>query len=231
MIADLTSAFRGLAVRDDIRAVLLRGLGPAFSAGADARWMRASLEFSVEENMADALRMADMFAAIDETPQPVIAQVHGACLGGGTGLIAVCDIVLAAADALFGFTETRLGIIPAVISSFVVPRIGASWARALFPTGERFGPEVAQRIGLVHWIAPAGELEAATNEKLAGIRAGGPGAVRAAKALVTELYRPAQDGAREETARRIAALRTSPEGQEGLRAFLEKRAPLWREDA
>lgn len=230
MIADLTEAFTNLALRDDLRAAVLRGNGPSFSAGADVTWMRASLGFSETENLEDARRMSDMFHAVDSLPIPLIARVHGAALGGGMGLIAVCDIVIAAEDALFGFTEAKLGIIPAVISRFVLPKTGESWARALYLTGERFGPDVARQIGLVHWVTPADALDAVVEEKMALLLTSGPAAAREAKSLIVRARGLDTFAMRELTAERIAAVRTTAEGQEGLRAFLEKRKPGWLPD-
>jgi methylglutaconyl-CoA hydratase len=173
--------------------------------------------------------MSDMFAAIDRCAKPVIGQVHGAALGGGMGLLAVCDVVVAADDAVFGFTETKLGIIPAVISRFVVPKIGESWARALFLTGERFGTTLARDIGLVHWIAEEPELERVTREKIDELLSAGPRAVEEAKSLVQNLRGQDDAGRRTLTVQQIAALRTSPEGQEGLSSFLDRRTPSWRQ--
>lgn len=228
MIAELTGAFRSLGTDEEVRAVVLAGEGKTFSAGADIDWMRASLDFTREENVADALRMSDMFAAMNDLPQPLIARVHGAALGGGMGLMAVCDIVVAAEDTVFGFTEARLGILPAVISRFVVPKIGPGWARALFLTAERFDVATARSAGLVHWIAPADQLDAAVRRRIDDVLAGGPLAVRAAKCLIGEIEGQPDDAVRTLTANRIAELRASPEGQEGLRAFLEKRPAVWR---
>jgi methylglutaconyl-CoA hydratase len=229
MIGELTRVFEEMRTHEDVRAILLFGHGPTFSAGADVSWMQASLEFSREDNVSDARRMSAMFAAIEAAPQPVIARVHGACLGGGMGLAAVCDCVVTAAGTVFGFTETKLGIIPGVISAFVLPKIGESWARALFPTGERFGADLAQRIGLVHWIAAEDGLDSLVETKVRELMGAGPNAVREAKRLVIDARRLALEDRREMTAQRIAAVRTGPEGQEGLRAFLEKRPPAWRQ--
>jgi methylglutaconyl-CoA hydratase len=218
LIAAITEAFRAVG---DARAVVLSGEGPSFCAGADVEWQRASIELTYDENVEDALRLYEMCAAVDDCPAPVLAAVHGFALGGGSGLVACSDIVVAAPDATFGFTEVRLGIIPAVISPFVLPKIGAH-ARRYFLTGERFGPEVALRIGLVHEIAddPARRVDGLLDEILKG----GPEAIRAAKRLIRE--RP--DGI--ETASVAAERRTSDEGQEGLRAFLERRAAAFTED-
>ncbi len=218
VIAELTNAFVDVG---DARAVLLAGDGPSFSAGADIEWMRASVELSHEENVADALRLRRLLETIDGCPAPVVALVQGHAFGGAGGLVAAADIALATEDALFAFTEVKLGIVPAVISPFVLARIGSGAARRYFLTGERFDAATALRIGLVHEVAT--DLAAACDRVLAEILAGGPEAVRAAKRLVLDA--PLGD----ETAQRIAERRASAEGQEGLRAFLEKRAPAWRE--
>lgn len=230
LIHDLTATFNALAAEpaDALRAVVLAGDGKTFSAGADVDWMRASMTLGLEENAADAARMAAMFSAIDGCPAPVIARVHGAALGGGMGLCAVADIVLASADATFGFTETRLGLLPAVISPFVLAKIGESHARALFPSGARFGAERARQIGLVHEVlADVAALDARLDAVIAELLAAGPTAARAAKALIRDLRTLSAADARAHTVRHIAQQRTSPEGQEGLSAFLEKRPPSW----
>jgi methylglutaconyl-CoA hydratase len=230
LIAELHAAFQTLSADDDIRAVVLQGEGPSFCAGADLNWMRASLAFTREENVADALRMADMFRAIDTCRHPVIGRIHGAALGGGSGLTAVCDIALAAEDARFGFTEARLGISPAVISPFVLRKIGASSARALFLTAERFDAARARAIGLVHEVVPAGALDEAVRSTLRHIGQSGPAGVRAAKLMARIVPSLLDDEARETTAATIADLRVSAEGQEGIRAFLEKRRASWVSD-
>jgi methylglutaconyl-CoA hydratase len=227
LIAELSQAFAELPQDESLRAIVLAGAGRSFCAGADLNWMRSSLDFSEAENHADALKMSDMLAAIDACPCPVVARIHGASLGGGVGLAAVCDIVIAAEDAQFGFTEARLGIAPAVISPFAVRKIGASAARALFTTAERFSAARAREIGLAHVVVPAAELEAATTATLAEIARNGPHAVRAAKRLARTILGVPVPEARELTARTIAALRVSAEGQEGIRSFLEKRRPAW----
>ncbi|MGH3032197.1 MAG: enoyl-CoA hydratase-related protein [Gaiellaceae bacterium] len=220
LIAELTEAFAGAG---DARAVVLAGDGPSFCAGADVEWQRSSIDLGYEENVEDALRLYRMLEAVDECPAPVVARVHGYALGGGSGLVACVDVAVAREDAVFGFSEVRLGIIPAVISPFVLRRIGPAPVRRLFLTGERFDAGTALRIGLVHEVAA--DLDGAVERVVADLLAGGPEAVRAAKQLVRE--RPA--GA--ETARIAAERRTSLEGQDGLRAFLEKRAPAWRSES
>jgi methylglutaconyl-CoA hydratase len=227
MIVELTEVFTEVASRDDLRAVVLRGNGRSFSAGADAAWMRAALDFDAEENFEDALRMSDMFAAIDAVPMPVIARVHGASLGGGLGLMAACDIVIAAEDTVFGFTEARLGIVPAVISRFVLPRIGPSWARALYLTAERFDAQTARTIGLVHWVVSPGDLDSAVEQRVDALRAAGPTAVREAKILIARAVGLDDDALRTLTARTIARVRTTAEAQDGLRAFLDKHPAPW----
>jgi methylglutaconyl-CoA hydratase len=204
------------------RAVVLAGDGPSFCAGADVEWMRASADLGVEENVADANALRRMFEAIDGCPAPVVAVVQGHALGGGIGLVACSDVVLAEPRAVFAFSEVKLGIVPAVISPFALRKIGESAARRYFVTGERFDSATALRIGLVHEVSD--DLEVTLERVLGELRTAGPRAARHAKRLVLE--RP--DGA--ETARRIAERRTSEEGQEGLRAFLERRRPAWAPD-
>jgi len=230
LITELRTTFEGFAAEPPgaLRGVVLAGSGPAFCAGADVEWMRASVGLSVEDNERDASAMQAMFAAIDSCPAPVIARVHGAALGGGVGLCAVADIVVAADGTTFGFTETRLGILPAVISPFVLAKVGESHARALFLTGGRFDAVRARDIGLVHEVmTDEAALDARIGDLVDELRAAGPTAVRAAKAVIRELRGADPDAARRLTIARIARQRTSPEGQEGLTAFLEKRPPSW----
>ena len=234
LIGELRATFRRFDDEppDKIRVVVLAGSGPSFCAGADVTWMRASLGLTREQNEQDAMVMAEMFDAIDRCPTPVIARVHGAALGGGMGLCAVSDLVIAEAGARFGFTEVRLGILPAVISPFVIAKIGESHARALFPTGKRFDATRALRVGLVHEVVEGEDaLDSAVNAAVQDVLAAGPTAARAAKAIVREVRGLPHESTRWHTARRIATQRTSPEGQEGLRAFLEKREPAWKEIA
>jgi methylglutaconyl-CoA hydratase len=211
------------------RAVVITGEGAAFCAGADMNWMRRSVAFTPEENEADALRFAGILRALDELPLPTIARVNGACLGGGMGLISCCDMVAAVEGADFGFTEVRLGIAPAVISTFVLPKIGPAAARRWFLTGEIFKAPVARVIGLVHEVVPdLSALDAAVEGFVAALRGNGPNAVAAAKRIVREGLGLSREESIERTARTIAGLRASPEGQEGLGAFLEKRRPSWK---
>ena len=220
LIAELTDAFADVG---DARAVVLAGEGDVFCAGADVEWQRASIDLTYDENVADALRLFQMCEAIDRCPAPVVARVQGYALGGGSGLVACADVAIADTQTVFGFTEVRLGIVPAVISPFVLARIGAA-ARRYFLTGERFGADVALRIGLVSEVAD-GDLDERVDAVVTDLLTGGPGAVRAVKELVRERPRG------EETARIAAARRTSAEGQDGLRAFLEKRPPAWRSES
>ena len=233
LIAELAATFKALAREpaDALRAVVLAGDGPSFCAGADIAWMRAAMELDVEGNEQDAMAMAEMFDAVDTCPVPVIARVQGAALGGGMGLCAVADLVIAESGTKFGFTETRLGILPAVIAPFVIAKIGESHARALFPGGRRFDALRAQRIGLVHEVVegPAA-LDGAVDAALADILGSGPTAARAAKAIVREVRGLGHGSSKWHTARVIARQRTSPEAQEGFRAFAEKRRPGWAQD-
>ena len=219
VIGELAEAFVNVG---RARAVVLAGEGKSFSAGADIDWMRASADLSYEENVADANALRAMLEAIEGCPAPVVARVQGHALGGGAGLVAAADVAIAAPDAVFAFSEVKLGIIPAVISPFALAKIGPGQARRWFLTGERFDAETALRIGLVHEVAA--DLDGAVDNVVSELLTAGPLAVRWAKRLVRE--RP--DGP--ETARWIAERRTSDEGQEGLRAFLERRPPGWRED-
>lgn len=227
LISELQDAFVRLDDDDAVRAVVVTGDGPSFCAGADLNWMRASLDFTHDANVSDALRLADMFRTIDACRHPVIGRIHGAALGGGAGLAAVCDIAIAADGTRFGFTEVRLGIAPAVISPFVVRKIGVSHARALFITAERFDAARALAIGLVHQVVFLADLDAAVAATLRHIFQGGPEAVRAVKLLARTIDTLDDTQARATTAATIAGLRTSDEGQEGLRAFLEKRPAAW----
>jgi methylglutaconyl-CoA hydratase len=216
LIDELAAAFADVG---DSRAVVLSGDGPSFSAGADVEWMRSSVDLSYDENVADALRLRAMLDAIDSCPAPVIGRVQGHALGGGCGLVACCDIVVAEPTAQFAFSEVKLGIVPAVISPFALAKIGPAAARRYFVTGERFSADVALRIGLIHDVTD--DLDSTVERVVRELLSAGPSAARAAK----ELARSARSA--EETARRIAERRTSDEGQEGLRAFLEKRSPNW----
>jgi methylglutaconyl-CoA hydratase len=229
LIDQLGGIFTRITAADDVRAVVLAGEGKVFCGGADINWMRASMDLSFDANVGDAERMSDMFRAIDNCPKPVIGRIHGAALGGGAGLVAVCDIAIVSDDAIFGFTEVKLGIIPAVIAPFVLAKIGTSHARALFLTGERFDAQHAQTIGLVHQVVPIGDLDAAVEGCLAELHTAGPGAIAAAKLLLRRVLDNSYDDSRAVTTKAIAKQRVSPEGQEGLRAFLERRPAKFTE--
>ena len=233
LIADLRRTFAVLAREPAraLRAVVLAGDVPSFCAGADLAWMRAALTLDREANEQDAMAMADMFEALDTCDVPVIARVQGAALGGGMGLCAVADLVIAEAGTKFGFTETRLGILPAVIAPFVVAKIGETNARALFPGGRRFDAVRAQRIGLVHELVEGPDaLDAAVDAAIGDLLAAGPTATRAAKAIVREVRGLPHGSAKWHTARVIARQRQTDEAREGFAAFFEKRRPAWRID-
>jgi methylglutaconyl-CoA hydratase len=230
LIAELRAAFASLAREgpDTLRAVVLAGDGPSFCAGADIAWMRAAIALDVEGNEQDAMAMADTLEVIDTCPAPVIARVHGAALGGGAGLCAVADLVIAESGTRFGFTETRLGILPAVISPFVVAKIGETHARALFPGGRRFDAVRAQRIGLVHEVVEGeSALDGAVDAAVSDLLAAGPTAARAAKAIIREVRGLGHGSAKWHTARVIARQRVSAEAQEGFAAFNDKRRADW----
>jgi methylglutaconyl-CoA hydratase len=231
LISALTDAFANLADEpaDALRVVVLSGAGPVFCAGADVEWMRDAAAMDLDANEADAGRLATMLETIDTCPVPVVARVHGAALGGGMGLCAVSDLVVATAEATFGFTETRLGILPAVIGPYAIAKIGEGQARALFLPGTRFTAARAERIGLVHEVvADENDLDVRVGELLEDLLAAGPTAVREAKALIRRLRGQPGAQARALTVAAIARQRTSAEGQEGLSAFLDKRNPSWR---
>ena len=215
LIRELHQAFSDV---EDARAVVLAGEGPSFCAGADVEWQRSAIDLTYEENVEDAMRLFRMLEAIDTCPAPVVGRIQGYALGGGSGVAACLDIGIASPDAVFGFSEVKLGIIPAVISPFVLPRIRAA-ARRYFVTGERFGADIALRIGLVSEVSA--ELDDAVDRVVAELLTSGPEAAREAKRLVRE--QPPGD----ETARIAARLRAGDEGQDGLRAFLERRKPSW----
>jgi methylglutaconyl-CoA hydratase len=227
VIAELTAWAAGAASDPNIRAVVLSGSGKVFSAGADATWMGRMVGSSREENVNDAMLMAEMFLALDTLPFVVIGRVHGAALGGGAGLAAICDIVVAENDTVFGFTETKLGILPAVISPYVVRKIGQSAARELFLTGMRFDAIRAKAIGLVHAVVAHDALDATVARYVAETLSASPTGIAAAKALIPKVAPRSPQEAMAMTAEAIATQRVSAEGQDGLRAFLDKRKPAW----
>jgi methylglutaconyl-CoA hydratase len=227
VIAELTAWATGAQRDAALRVVVFAGAGKVFSAGADAAWMAKMAGYSHDDNVRDARAGAEMFRAINTVPAVVIGRVHGAALGGGSGLAAVCDIVVAAEDAIFGFTETKLGILPAMIAPHVLQKIGASAARDLFLTGRRFDAKTAREIGLVREVVPAGELDVAVDRFVAEALSASPTAVARAKLLIQQVLGKAPAEVMDITADAIATQRVSREGQEGLKAFLEKRTPSW----
>jgi methylglutaconyl-CoA hydratase len=230
LIEALTRCFEELAEDQETRVVVLSGEGRSFCAGADIGYMRETVGLSYEENLEDARRLAMMFWTIDECPKPVVAKVLGAAMGGGAGLLAVADVVVADSEARFAFSEVRLGIGPVTIAPFVVRKIGTSHARSLFLTGERFDAERAREIGLVHRIVSRDGLDEAVEEKVGELLEGGPVAQATIKGLLRRLETTEPMEAPGLTARVISELRTGEEGQEGLAAFLEKREPGWRRE-
>jgi methylglutaconyl-CoA hydratase len=227
-IVELTDALRALDDDDDVRAVVLLGHGKTFCAGADLNWMRRMAGYSGAQNVADAKALATMLATLDNLSKPTVARVHGSAYGGGVGLIACCDVAIAAPDAMFALSEAKLGLIPATVGPYVVRAIGARHARRFFVTAERFTAAEAFRIGLVHDLAPADELDARINELLGALLLAGPQAQREAKALVRDVTDgPIDTALANDTARRIARVRASPEGKEGVAAFLDKRSAAW----
>ena len=230
MIDELTTCFRALAEDPAVRVVVLTGAGRSFCAGADIHWMRESLAFSYEENVADAGRLASMYETVDGLPKPLIACVNGAAIGGGAGLVACCDVAIAVEQATFGFREVKLGILPAVIGRFVVPKIGASHARALFVSGARFDAARAAVIGLVHQVVPPPDLDAAVGAAVDEMLSSGPEAVARAKALIEALQALPVEERRGYTIAAIAAARMGAEGQAGFGAFLQKARPPWSVD-
>jgi methylglutaconyl-CoA hydratase len=221
-----------LAARTDrtIRVGVIAGAGKAFSAGADVAWMARMVDYSHEQNLADAAEMARMFWTLDTLPFPLIGRIHGAALGGGAGLAAVCDVVVADESAIFGFTETKLGIVPAVVSPYVLAKIGRSAARELFLSGARFSAERAREIGLVHAVVPADRMDVTIDGYIHEFLSAGPSAMASAKALIQKVWERPPGDAASLTAETLATLRVSTEGREGLKAFLEKRRASWRTD-
>jgi len=223
LILDLMTAFTDLGTDTQLHAVVLTGDGPSFSAGADLNMMRESAVYTHEQNLDDALRLAELFDTINNFPCPVVARVNGTAMGGGLGLLAVCDIVIAVEGARLTFSEVKLGIAPAVISPYVVRKIGETHARVLFVTGERFTSIHAQKIGLVHIVTKPEDLDATVSKTVRELLIGAPQAIRACKALALKVGQMDRDSARTYTAETIATLRVSSEAQERLRAFLEKK--------
>ena len=228
IIGELTAIFNEIAARDDIRVMVLASNGKSFSAGADLAWMKRMASYSYEDNLKDANALANMLKALNFLPQPTIAKIQGAAFGGAVGLASCCDIVIASNKASFCLSEVKLGLIPATISPYVVNAMGLKASRRYFITAERFFAEKAQSLGLVDEVVAPTELEQAVTDMLATLLANGPKAVRAAKKLALDVaYQDINQALLTDTSERIAQLRVSEEGQEGLGAFFEKRPPLW----
>jgi methylglutaconyl-CoA hydratase len=232
LVAEMTSALQAVDADDGVRAVVLLGHGKSFCAGADLNWMKKMSGYGAAENLADATALATMLSTLDRLPKPTIARVHGAAFGGGVGLVACCDIAIGAQDATFSFSEAKLGLIPATISPYVIQAIGARQARRYFLSAERFTAAEAFRIGLLHDLVPADSLDARINEILGALLVAGPKAQASAKSLIRAVAaRPIDDAVVADTAQRIATVRASVEGKEGVAAFLDKRAPGWVPEA
>lgn len=228
MIGQLREHFDMLAARADVRVVVLAAEGRSFSAGGDLAWMRRMADYDYDDNLNDARALAGMLLALKTLPQPTLARVQGGAFGGAVGLLCCCDIAIGVDTASFGLTEARVGLIPATIGPHVVEALGSRWARRLFLTAERFDASRAREIGLLHEVCAIDELDARTDALISQLLANGPDALREAKALCADLvYAPLDDALLEDTSRRIAARRVAAEGQEGLKAFLEKRSPAW----
>jgi methylglutaconyl-CoA hydratase len=228
LIADLTAALRVTEADETVRAVVLLGAGSSFCAGADLNWMRKMAGFSQGQNLADAQALAAMLSTLNTLSKPTIARVHGAVVGGGVGLVACCDIAIATQDATFALSEARLGLIPAAISPYVIEAIGARAARRYFLTAERFTAAEAYRLGLLHDLVLPEELDPRINELLGYLVTAGPRAQGECKTLIRAVaHRPVDARVIGDTARRIARIRASPEGKEGVAAFLAKRKPAW----
>jgi methylglutaconyl-CoA hydratase len=230
LVQRITDAFTELGHRDDVRAIILRANGKSFCAGADLNWMKRMVQYTYDQNVADARAIGRMFLAIAKCPKPVIARVHGAALGGGAGLVAACDIGIAIESVQFGFTEVKVGIIPAIISPFVIAKIGPGRAREFFITGERFLAPVAMNVGLIQHVASHElALDALVDSKIAQILTSAPGAIAAAKELIFGVAAQNLEASLGFAADAIARTRAGEEGQAGMRAFLERHRPPWIE--
>ncbi|MFQ5892168.1 MAG: enoyl-CoA hydratase/isomerase family protein [Candidatus Methanofastidiosia archaeon] len=228
LIRELTECFTQLTEEDNIKIIVLTGEGQTFCSGADLNWMKKMAHYTRGENLSDSKKLAEMYYTIDRCPKPVVGRINGSAFGGGVGLVAVCDIAIASIEAQFAFSEVKLGIVPAVISTYLIPKIGPSNARALFLTGERFGAERALRIGLVHEICPPEELDSKIDEKLKILKSSAPKASIKIKQLIRNWFYMEFEEFRNHTIELIADLRASREGKEGISAFLERRKPVWR---
>jgi methylglutaconyl-CoA hydratase len=228
VVEELTDCFTQVSQNNGIYAAVLTGNGRYFCAGADLNWMQKVATYTKEENIEDSKKMAHMFHTIDSCSKPVVGRINGSAFGGGVGLVAVCDVAVCSENAAFAFSEVNLGIVPAVVSTYVIPKIGVSHARALFVTGKRFGAEEAVHVGLVHKSCPLEGLDDVIHEQLTLLQSSGPNAMRAAKGMIHKWSILPEDVYRNYTTELIADLRASEEGEEGIKAFLEKRKPVWR---
>ena len=229
MIAELTEIFKKVSGDDAVRVVVLTGNGKSFSAGADLNWMKKMINYSYEENLDDSMKLAELFHLMYSCPKPVIAKVNGAAIGGGTGLVAVCDIAIAAESAKFSLSEVKLGLVPACISPYVIRKVGEGRCREFFLTGERLIAKRAMELGLVNQVVPLEELDQAVQEKANQLISSGPKAIAMCKELLKNVPGMDFDKAKTYTADMIARMRIGDEGQEGMNAFLEKRKPKWTE--
>lgn len=227
LIDELKTCFEQISQDQSIRVVVLTGNGKSFCAGADLNWMKSTVRYTFEQNRQDANNMAHMFDTLNRCPKPVIGRINGTVLGGGMGLVSICDVAIAVERAQFGFSETKLGLVPAVISPFVLAKIGPSQARALFTTGERFSATRAKEIGLIHEVVSENNLDPAIKAKILEYLSAAPKATTAAKSLVIEQTQPQLSTLLHINAELIARLRANAEGQEGMAAFLDKRKPGW----
>jgi len=228
LAAELTQALGQLATEDAVRVVVLGGRGPSFCAGADIGAMKASANASFEDNVAEAQRLGALFAALADLPKPVVGRIHGSVFGGGVGLACACDISVSSDDARFGLTEVRLGILPALISPYVIRRLGDRHARELMLTGERFGAADALRVGIVHHVVPASELDGLVEDRVAALLEGGPAAQRRIKELFDRWADSSWQEYRSSLPRTLAEVRAGAEAKDGLAAFFEKRKPAWK---
>ena len=228
LMHELTHCFSRLSTDDSVRVIILTGNGKSFCAGADLTWMKQMVNYSQEENKKDSRLLLDMYEAIHSCPKPVIGRVNGAAFGGGIGVLAVCDITITIPEVIFAFSEVKLGIIPAVISTFVAPRMTPATMRRLFITGERFDAATAQRIGLIDIITSPEKLDETINSCIEQVRSSGPNAIKEIKHLIYQLQKMDIKDYKELTVEKISELRISPEGQEGIKGFLEKRKPNWK---
>jgi methylglutaconyl-CoA hydratase len=228
LMRELTTCFKDVSLDNTVKTVVLSGNGKSFCAGADLTWMKQMVHFSKEENTKDSRLLLEMYETIHSCPKPVIGRVNGAAFGGGIGLLAVCDITISPPEALFAFSEVKLGIIPAVISTFVAPRMSPAAMRRLFITGERFDAAIAHEVGLIDLVVPAERLDASVDACVEQVRSSGPLAIQEVKHLLYKHLELDHHDYKKYTVEKIAELRVSPEGQEGISAFLEKRKPHWK---